>query len=336
MPGEWIARRQGIAYVCSTPLLETSSANPTIVDISCLVSDDLEPLWVQERTLWRDVLYWDIAPVISAIRRAVDRRTLAGKVALAGQKTLGYGYYMREGHRAVIGSLAFLPGVNVTEVGARILDSLIAPLESDPSVTRIESQFVSFGGERLDDEFVSRGFDVHQRAFLRRSMADVPLESPLIPSLIIDFWDTSCLERAAKLMQRAHEGRVDAQMNELYRTQVGCQALLQNILFQSGCGKLIPSASLVARDGAGELAGFVVSTEISPRNAHLAQLAVGPDAQGRGLGRSIVIRTLHALARRGYETVSLMVSGSNQRAFSLYESAGFENVFEFPVFSWDR
>ena len=322
--------------MCSTPLLETSSAKPTIVDISCLVSDDLEPLWVHERSLWRDILFWDVAPVISAVRRAVDRRTLAGKAAVAGRNTLGYGYYMLEGHKAVIGSLAFLPRVNVTEVGARILDSLIAPLESDPSVTRIESQFVSLGGQRLNDEFVSRGFDLHQRIFLRRSMADVPLESRLIPSIIIDFWDSSCLESAAELMQHAHEGRVDAQMNELYRTQVGCQALLQNIMFQSGCGKLIPSASFVARDGAGDLVGFVVSTEISPRNAHLAQLAVGPDAQGRGLGRSFLIRTLHALARRGYETVSLMVSGSNQRAYSLYESAGFENVCEFPVFSWDR
>jgi ribosomal protein S18 acetylase RimI-like enzyme len=236
----------------------------------------------------------------------------------------------------VIGNLAFLPRANVTEVGARILDSLIALLESNPAVTRIESQFVSFCGQRLDDEFLSRGFDAHQRIFLRRSMADVSLESRLTPSIIIDFWDGSCLERAAKLMHQAHEGRVDAQMNELYRTQIGCQALLQNILFQSGCGKLIPSVSFVARDGVGELAGFVVCTEISPRNAHLAQLAVGPDAQGRGLGRSLLIRTLHALARRGYETVSLMVSGSNRRAYSLYESTGFENVFEFPVFSWDR
>jgi ribosomal protein S18 acetylase RimI-like enzyme len=137
-------------------------------------------------------------------------------------------------------------------------------------------------------------------------------------------------------MQHAHEGRVDAQMNELYRTQLGCQTLLQNIVFQRGCGKLIPSASFTAREKTGELTGFVLSTEISPRNAHLAQIAVGPDAQGRGLGRSFLVRTLHALARGGYETVSLMVSGSNQKAYSLYESTGFETVIDFPVFSWDR
>jgi ribosomal protein S18 acetylase RimI-like enzyme len=322
--------------VCSTPFVETSSAKPAIVDISDLDSDDLEPLWVAERNLWRDVLAWDVTPVISAIRRAVDRKTLAGKAAQLGRATVGYGYYMLEGHRAVIGSLACLPRVSSEEVGARVLDSLVAALKSEAPVTRIESQFVSFGGQELAGEFASHGFEHFQRAFLRRSLGGLPPENRWTPSAVIDLWDGSCLERAARLMQLAHEGRVDAQMNELYRTQAGCQTLLQNIIFQRGCGKLVPSASFVAREASGDLSGFVISTEISPRNAHLAQIAVEPDVQGRGLGRAFLVRTLHALARAGYETVSLMVSGSNEKAYALYESTGFEAVIDFPVFSWDR
>jgi ribosomal protein S18 acetylase RimI-like enzyme len=226
--------------------------------------------------------------------------------------------------------------VSSEEVGARVLDSLVAALKSEAPVTRIESQFVSFGGQELAGEFASHGFEHFQRAFLRRSLGGLPPENRWTPSAVIDLWDGSCLERAARLMQLAHEGRVDAQMNELYRTQAGCQTLLQNIIFQRGCGKLVPSASFVAREASGDLSGFVISTEISPRNAHLAQIAVEPDVQGRGLGRAFLVRTLHALARAGYETVSLMVSGSNEKAYALYESTGFEAVIDFPVFSWDR
>jgi ribosomal protein S18 acetylase RimI-like enzyme len=298
--------------------------------------DDLEPLWVAERNLWRDVLAWDVTPVMSAVRRAVGRKTLAGKAAQLGRATVGYGYYMLEGHRAVIGSLTCLPGVSSKEIGARVLKSLVTALRSEISVTRIESQFVSFGGQELTGEFTSHGFEHFQRVFLRRSLSGILPEGRWTLPAVIDPWDASCLERASKLMQLAHEGRVDARMNELYRTQAGCQTLLQNIIFQKGCGKLVPSASFVAREASGDLSGFVISTEISPRNAHLAQIAVGPNAQGRGLGRAFLVHTLQAMARAGYETVSLMVSGSNDKAYALYESTGFEAVIDFPVFSWDR
>ena len=81
--------------------------------------------------------------------------------------------------------------------------------------------------------------------------------------------------------------------------------------------------------------GLVIATEISPGHAHLAQIAVTPDVQGRGLGRMLVARALASLAEREFRTVSLMVSVNNPRACSLYDSMGFENVLWFPAFSWD-
>ncbi len=150
-------------------------------------------------------------------------------------------------------------------------------------------------------------------------------------------WAASYTSRAAALMQQAHLGSVDAEMNEMYRTQEGCRSLLDNIMEQHGCGQLVPAASYALRKPrAQSLSGFLLTTEISAGHAHLAQVAVSPSAQGLGLGKLLLGRAIDALARAGYRSVSLMVSETNQRALSLYESMGFRAVLGFPVFSWDR
>jgi ribosomal protein S18 acetylase RimI-like enzyme len=76
-------------------------------------------------------------------------------------------------------------------------------------------------------------------------------------------------------------------------------------------------------------------TETSVRKAHLAQLAVAPDFQGRGLGRLLLTRTLERLTEMGYDGLSLMVSRDNRRALDLYRSMGFALVIAFPVFGRD-
>ena len=124
-------------------------------------------------------------------------------------------------------------------------------------------------------------------------------------------------------------------MNELYRKPEGCRTLLENIVQLQRCGEPIPMASSVAqRPESRMLSGFIVATEISPRHAHFAQVAVSPSAQG--LGKLLLGRAIDALTRAGYLTVSLMVSDTNERAVSLYESMGFRIVLRSPVFSWDR
>ena len=107
-------------------------------------------------------------------------------------------------------------------------------------------------------------------------------------------------------------------------------------IVQNGCGEPLPFSCLVVRDRNGTLGGLVVTTEISPGHAHVAQVAVGPAFEGQGLGKLLITAAVHSLAREGYRSVSLMVSGANRRAVSLYLSLGFQGLLRFPVFSWDR
>ncbi len=78
----------------------------------------------------------------------------------------------------------------------------------------------------------------------------------------------------------------------------------------------------VVAEFAGELAGHAVLST-GAGEAHLLNLCVAPDWQGRGLGRRLLQRMLHIAREKAADTVYLEVRASNQVARALYESEGF-------------
>jgi mycothiol synthase len=83
-----------------------------------------------------------------------------------------------------------------------------------------------------------------------------------------------------------------------------------------------PAGFLLA-ERAGQLLGFHW-TKIHPDGiGEVYVLGVGPDAQGLGLGRALLVRGLRHLAGRGCPAVLLYVDGDNPGALHLYERAGF-------------
>ena len=129
-------------------------------------------------------------------------------------------------------------------------------------------------------------------------------------------------------------GSVEAEILALYRSMDGCHSVLDHIVNQSTCGVLVPEASALAHNR-GRSLGFVVVTEVAPRQAHLPQVAVLPAYQRQGIGRGLLDHSLRRLAERGYETLSLIVSRSNDRALTLYRAMGFQAVLAFPVGIWE-
>ena len=317
------------------------SADPAsgveIVELTSLGPEDLEGLWTEERRHWKELLYWDSEPATALVRAAVGRRRLPGKVVLAGGKVVGCGYYLVDRSRAVLGGFTLAKGARTSVIVVALAKSLLAAVQSKPGVCRIETQFVPFELSSLREAFLAGGFREFERVFLRSDLATGRQPSTEHGVFQFEPWAASYTSRAAALMQQAHLGSVDAEMNEMYRTQEGCRSLLDNIMAQHGCGQLVPTASYALRKPRAQaLSGFLLTTEISAGHAHLAQVAVSPSAQGLGLGKLLLSRAIDALAQAGYRSVSLMVSETNRRALSLYESMGFRAVLGFPVFSWDR
>lgn len=69
--------------------------------------------------------------------------------------------------------------------------------------------------------------------------------------------------------------------------------------------------------------GYAISGRSGTRG-YLQRLAVDPAAQGRGLGRALVMDGLRWMRRRGASGVVVNTQVGNQRALELYQHLGFE------------
>lgn len=85
------------------------------------------------------------------------------------------------------------------------------------------------------------------------------------------------------------------------------------------------STALLVAERAGKIFGYAVLW-FAADEAELGDMAVLPEARGRGLGRWLLDGALAEAARRGAKRVYLEVRESNTAARRLYERAGFERA----------
>ncbi|UIO99664.1 ribosomal protein S18-alanine N-acetyltransferase [Halobaculum sp. CBA1158] len=92
------------------------------------------------------------------------------------------------------------------------------------------------------------------------------------------------------------------------------------------------------RIDSGTVLGYVVG-DVTPNHGrdigHVKDIAVRPDAQGRGLGRRLLRTALTELAAAGASVVKLEVRESNHRAQELYVDEGFEPSRRVPSYYGD-
>jgi [ribosomal protein S18]-alanine N-acetyltransferase len=94
----------------------------------------------------------------------------------------------------------------------------------------------------------------------------------------------------------------------------------------------IASSCTVAIDN-DTILGFQISTFFFD-GAHLARLAVHPQAQGRGIGGALLRDLLERYGRRGIDMMTVNTQASNYQSRRLYERFGFEpNGYDLPYWS---
>lgn len=77
----------------------------------------------------------------------------------------------------------------------------------------------------------------------------------------------------------------------------------------------------------GEVAGYAVMMSVLDE-AHLLNISIAQDYQGRGMGRALLDHVIDIARRHGAQMMFLEVRPSNKNAIALYESIGFN---EFSV-----
>ena len=306
-----------------------------IVDLRQLHSRSLEGLFQEEAQRWREELFWDYRPSIDLVRKFVDSHSLGGYAAIEGGSPVGYGFYVLEDHKGLIGGL-FVSSEN-SKAGAteRLLSELVATLRTTPRLQRIEAQLMPFGAE-LDPAFLSQHFQLHTRQFMLLRLADANLQSkPLSAGLRIEAWSDRAFDAASRLIRLAYTDHVDGQINDQYCSEAGSLRFLRNIVLLPGCGVFLPEASFVIRPATEDfLVGMILTSTVADKVGHTTQVCVLPGYHGNGIGRQLMEHSIQALRQRRYESLSLTVTSVNRHAVELYDHLGFRTVKTFAAGVW--
>lgn len=306
-----------------------------IVDLRQLHSRSLDLLFQEEARHWREELFWDYRPSIELIRKFIDSRALGGYAALENGHPKGYGFYVLEDHKGLIGGLFVSAQVTQSPVTRRLLTEMLSALRATPRLERIEAQLMPFGTE-LDPIFLSQYFRLYPRQFMVLSLGEAKLAGrPSSVGLRVEPWSDRAFEAAARLIHLSYVDHVDSQINDQYCSEAGGLRFLRNIVLLPGCGQFLPEASFLVRPiNEDRLIAMVLTSTVAEKVGHTTQICVMPGYQGHNIGRMLMENSILALRRRNYESLSLTVTAINKRAVGLYERLGFRAVKAFAAGVW--
>src|ERR1700678_2041243 len=107
-----------------------------VIDLRQIHSRALEPLFKEESRLWRDDLKWDSRPSIDLIRKFIDSRALGGYAASEDGRLAGYGFYVLEDHKGLIGGLYVSSQFAQESITKKLVTEMVTALHATPRLAR--------------------------------------------------------------------------------------------------------------------------------------------------------------------------------------------------------
>jgi ribosomal protein S18 acetylase RimI-like enzyme len=308
----------------------------TVVPISRAERSLVSELMEQEDRSWMQELSWDYTPVRRVLLSFLDQDLLSGFVAANGRRPLGYGYFLSHNRKGIIGTLYASSYPHAQEAAEEVLGRMIATLRGVERSRRIEAQIMPFHDLSLTPVFSRQGFTHFTRYFLELALpaALSSGEGKAIARLVP--WDSGFTRLVAEVALNSYRDEIDAVICSDYSTAPGCEGYVRSLVENPGCGLFLPDASFIALDTRNVPCGFIITSRISPGAAMIPQISIQPSHQGQGLGKALMNRALSRLVTLGYRSVSLTVTGENQRALHWYRRLGFALRKEFGAYVWER
>ena len=292
----------------------------------------LERLFDEECAEWIELLKWDYKGASMLVRDVARQRQLSGLVAVSGNTTVGFAYYLIEDRRCSIGDVYVSRPWRGMGIDRDMAEAVLDKIDQVGRVRRIESQCVGVGNHDADLLFQARGFERLERSYM---LAEVASEDPsLAPTtdVTIRHWKKTDFSQAVRVIHRSYHGTYDSRINSQYRTEQGCAELLTILTDHIWCGDFLPLVSRVAVRPSGSIVGVLIASRVARGVAHIGQISVHPAHQGRGIGRRMIASAVAEFRNRGFKSASLAVTTANAGAFHLYQTCGFETIHTFPVF----
>lgn len=319
-------------------IIESRCALPMqIVDLRQISSKQLAPLFEEEQSHWLEELHWDYRPSIQLIRKFIDAKSLGGRAALQEGAPAGYGFYVLDEAKALIGGLYVSRKYEHLQAGERLLGEMLEEMRGLPRIRRIEAQLMPFGSA-LDGTMKAEAFQLYTRQFMLLPLKQARLAgAPLARGMRLERWDDRYFEACATLIAQAYAGHIDSEINDQYRSEAGALKFLKNIIILPGCGQFLPEASFVIRpEESSSLAAAVLTSTVSMGVGHITQICVVPAFQRQRLGLRLMDAGIQALKSLRYHALSLTVTSQNMGAVKLYEKLGFDVVKKFAAAVWEE
>jgi ribosomal protein S18 acetylase RimI-like enzyme len=308
------------------------------VGLSELSVADFDHLLAEEIVIWRERYKWDFRPSADLLRRFLQIRALHGRALIIDGHVAGYGYYVCEGRKGLIGDFFVSPAYSTPDREMSLLHDIVGDMHTKGGVRRVESQLMMLHTTNGPFPFAGNLFR-QERTFMEAATDSLRALIPLEPGFRVHFkpYEERYDEEMAHLLAAAYRGHIDSEINDQYRTIPGARQFLTNIIRFPGCGCFAPEASVLALDAStGRTCGMCLASRVSAIAGHITQLCILPALRHSRLGYELMRQTSLRLTETGSTAVGLTVTCANADAIRLYASTGFRIVARFPALVWDR
>ena len=212
----------------------------------------------------------------------------------------------------------------------RLLREAVNPLRAG-GVTAIASECIPFCDIDLRTPFLAMGFQVFPRQLMR---AETQLLSNMGTGV---FRSAPCgpldIRGAAECIAAAYANHGERILHaEVQHADSAGEYIRATLRGSYGASR--PEYVRIIRDH-DRVAGAILGCEAAPEVGFILQVAVRPDAQNHGLGRTLLGELAACFLKRGMNRTALGVTVANP-ARGLYLRLGFEPLRDVDAFVWTR
>lgn len=300
----------------------------TVVDWRDLPAHTVTPLYAAQITRWQSELDWDATTNWTLVEAARVAGSLPGFVAVDRRGAVaGWTFYCL--HERVL-QIGALEGRTDAAVG-RLLDAIV---RSPDALHAQDVACFCLSGASTAAVLVRRRFAAQAFLYLERRLDGRPgRDSRLVPAPSRTTWRLEDAPETVRLFAAAYATAPVRRCVAGQGRMSDWVHYLRQLIHTPGCGVFLSAASFAARDGDGRLLGAVLTTSISPRAAHVAQLVVDPVHHRQGTGAALLQEACDAAENEGRRCITLLVADDNAPALALYRRSGFTERARF-IFAW--
>lgn len=284
---------------------------------------DLNRLFEEEASRWRNDLSWNFGPTRVRLEAALNEGTLSGLAVVDDLAVCAYGTYALDGDHGIVGSVFAARRSRGKGLEARLMSRLLTDLQAlRPRVIDCQTLFSS--DPDLRTPFADRGFASATRLYMsidkaswgaaQRNPSQARESRPI---------HRADLPAVSRLVYEAHRETLRFDASSSFDTLDSCQRVLRQIVLDEVCGRFDTRGSRQIEVN-GRLLAVSLLTWPLPEAAHVSEVATSPMCRRQGLARQCVAETLRCAFDDGRaSSVTLSVTATNHAALGLYESLGF-------------